>query len=155
MPSIHCEAILLRSVDFGESDRIVHLLTSNGGRLTAIAKAARRSHRRFPGTLDVFNRLAIEGRSRPRAAMAFLAAAPPAAALRPARDLLRAHVDAVSRWSDADGGSADEARRDAVARAEEEWRSRVDALVAALRDASPEFAASLATIDTWLHPPGR
>jgi DNA repair protein RecO (recombination protein O) len=69
---LHCEAVLLRSVDFGESDRIVHLLTSDGGRLTAIAKAARRSHRRFPGTLDVFNRLAIDGRMKPRAAMAFL-----------------------------------------------------------------------------------
>lgn len=66
------EAILLRGVDFGESDRIVHLLTEHGGRLTAIAKAARRSHRRFPGTLDVFNRLRVDGRTRPRAAMAFL-----------------------------------------------------------------------------------
>ncbi len=72
MALLHCEAILLRSVDFGESDRIVHLLTSDGGRLTAIAKAARRSHRRFPGTLDLFNHLAIEGRIKPRAAMAFL-----------------------------------------------------------------------------------
>ena len=72
MPAIRCEAILLRSVDFGETDRIVHLLTSDGGRLTAIAKAARRSHRRFPGTLDTFNHLAIEGRVKPRATMAFL-----------------------------------------------------------------------------------
>lgn len=72
MPAIECEALLLRSVDFGESDRIVHLLTSDGGRLTAIAKAARRSHRRFPGTLDVFNHLSIAGRAKPRAAMAFL-----------------------------------------------------------------------------------
>ena len=72
MPALRCEAVLLRSVDYGESDRIVHLLTSDGGRLTAIAKAARRSHRRFPGTLDVFNRLAIDGRVKPRAAMAFL-----------------------------------------------------------------------------------
>jgi DNA repair protein RecO (recombination protein O) len=66
------EAILLRSVDFGESDRIVHLLTEQGARLTAIAKSARRSHRRFPGTLDVFNRLQVEGRTRPRSEMAFL-----------------------------------------------------------------------------------
>lgn len=72
MRSLRCEAILLRSVDFGESDRIVHLLTADGGRLTAIAKAARRSQRRFPGTLDVFNHLAIEGRLRPRASMALL-----------------------------------------------------------------------------------
>jgi len=70
--AIRCEAILLRAVDYGESDRIVHVLTESGGRLTAIAKAASRSKRRFPGTLDVFNRLAIEGRVKPRAAMAFL-----------------------------------------------------------------------------------
>lgn len=72
MPAIESEALLLRSVDFGESDRIVHFLTRDRGRLTAIAKGARRSRRRFPGTLDVFNRLEIEGRLRPRASMAFL-----------------------------------------------------------------------------------
>jgi DNA repair protein RecO (recombination protein O) len=72
MPAFKGEALLLRSVDFGESDRIVHLLTSDAGRLTAIAKAARRSHRRFPGTLDVFNLLMVTGRAKPRAAMAFL-----------------------------------------------------------------------------------
>jgi recombinational DNA repair protein (RecF pathway) len=72
MPQIRSEAVLLRSVDFGESDRIVHFLTSDRGRLTAIAKGARRSRRRFPGTLDVFNRLEIEGRLKPRASMAFL-----------------------------------------------------------------------------------
>lgn len=72
MAVVHCEALLLRSVEFGESDRIVHLLTPESGRLTAMAKSARRSHRRFPGTLDVFNHLAIEGRSSPRASMAFL-----------------------------------------------------------------------------------
>lgn len=72
MVVLHCEALLLRSVDFGESDRIVHLLTAGAGRLTAIAKGARRSRRRFPGTLDIFNHLAIHGRSKPRASMAFL-----------------------------------------------------------------------------------
>lgn len=72
MSSFRCEGILLRAVDYGESDRIVHVLTEDGGRLTAIAKAARRSHRRFPGTLDVFNRLALEGRLKPRASMALL-----------------------------------------------------------------------------------
>ena len=72
MVALNCEALLLRSVDYGESDRIVHLLTADAGRLTAIAKGARRSQRRFPGTLDVFNHLAIEGRAKPRASMAFL-----------------------------------------------------------------------------------
>lgn len=72
MRNIRCDAILLRSVDFGESDRIVHFLTEDQGRLTAIAKGARRSKRRFPGTLDVFNRLRIEGRQKTRSSMAFL-----------------------------------------------------------------------------------
>ena len=72
MVALNCEALLLRSVDFGESDRIVHLLTAGVGRLTAIAKGARRSKRRFPGTLDVFNHLVIRGHSKPRASMAFL-----------------------------------------------------------------------------------
>ena len=72
MVALNCEALLLRSVDFGESDRIVHLLTAGAGRLTAIAKGARRSKRRFPGTLDVFNHLAIKGRSNPRASMVLL-----------------------------------------------------------------------------------
>jgi DNA repair protein RecO (recombination protein O) len=54
------EALVLRSVDFGESDRIVHLLVPDSGRLTAIAKGARRSVRRFPGTLDLFNHLRVQ-----------------------------------------------------------------------------------------------
>lgn len=56
----------MRSVDFGESDKIVHLLTPDSGRLTAIAKGARRSVKRFPGTLDIFNHLRIQTyQSRP------------------------------------------------------------------------------------------
>ena len=66
MPRHNFEALLLRVVDFGESDRIVHLLTPESGRLTAIAKGARRSVKRFPGTLDLFNHLKIQVyRSRP------------------------------------------------------------------------------------------
>jgi DNA repair protein RecO (recombination protein O) len=66
--SLHTEALVLRAVDFGESDRIVHLLTPALGRLPAIAKGARRSRRRFPGTLDLFNLLAVQiVRSRPAA----------------------------------------------------------------------------------------
>ena len=53
------EALILRSVDFGESDRILHLLVPEHGRLTVIAKGARRSRKRFPGTLDFFNHLNV------------------------------------------------------------------------------------------------
>lgn len=54
------QAVLLRSYDFGESDRIVHLLTRDSGRISAIAKGARRSVKRFPGTLDLFNHLHVQ-----------------------------------------------------------------------------------------------
>jgi len=57
--SLETEALILRSVDFGESDRILHLLVPEAGRLTAIAKGARRSVRRFAGTLDLFNHLRV------------------------------------------------------------------------------------------------
>jgi len=58
--SIQTEALILRSVDFGESDRILHLLIPDSGRLTVIAKGARRSVRRFAGTLDLFNHLRVQ-----------------------------------------------------------------------------------------------
>jgi DNA repair protein RecO (recombination protein O) len=60
------EAILLRFVDIGETDRIVHLLTSDHGRVTAIAKSARKSIKRFPGTLDLMNHLDVDLQPRPR-----------------------------------------------------------------------------------------
>ncbi len=63
---------MLRSVDFGESDRIVHLLTPALGRVPAIAKGARRSRRRFPGTLDLLNRLAVQLERRRPAVLARL-----------------------------------------------------------------------------------
>ena len=72
MPSIQTEALILRSLDFGESDQIVHLLVPEAGRVTAIAKGARRSVRRFAGTLDLFNHLRIQIDWRRRDVMARL-----------------------------------------------------------------------------------
>jgi DNA repair protein RecO (recombination protein O) len=72
LATLHTEALVLRAVDFGESDRIVHLLTPAAGRLPAIAKGARRSRRRFPGTLDLMNRLAVQVERRRPAALARL-----------------------------------------------------------------------------------
>jgi DNA repair protein RecO (recombination protein O) len=60
MQKITTEALVLRAVDFGESDRVVHLLTPETGRIAAIAKGARRSVKRFPGTLDFFNQLEVQ-----------------------------------------------------------------------------------------------
>lgn len=60
MQKIATEALVLRAVDLGESDRVVHLLTPETGRIAAIAKGARRSVKRFPGTLDFFNQLHVQ-----------------------------------------------------------------------------------------------
>jgi DNA repair protein RecO (recombination protein O) len=48
------EAILLRSLDYGESDRIVTFYTRNYGKLRGIAKGARRSRKRFANALELF-----------------------------------------------------------------------------------------------------
>jgi DNA repair protein RecO (recombination protein O) len=72
MTALHTEAIVLRATDFGESDRIVQLLTPAAGRVTAIAKGARRSRRRFPGTLDLFHRLRVHIERPRRMAMSRL-----------------------------------------------------------------------------------
>jgi DNA repair protein RecO (recombination protein O) len=68
VPVLDVRALVLRVVDFGESDRIAHLLTPATSRLTVIAKGAKRSRRRFPGTLDLFNLLEVRiDRRRPHA----------------------------------------------------------------------------------------
>jgi DNA repair protein RecO (recombination protein O) len=66
MPVLRTQAIVLRSVDFSEADRILHLLVPEVGRVTVMAKHARKSMRRFGGTLDLFNHLTVEiDRKRP------------------------------------------------------------------------------------------
>jgi DNA repair protein RecO (recombination protein O) len=48
------EAIVLRSIRYGEADRILHLYTPTHGRLSAIAKGARRARSRFGARLEPF-----------------------------------------------------------------------------------------------------
>ena len=48
------EAILLRSLDYGESDRIVTFYTRDYGKIRGIAKGARRSSKRFANALELF-----------------------------------------------------------------------------------------------------
>lgn len=45
-------AIVVGSADYGDADRIVRLLTPQWGRVSALARSARRSARRFGGALD-------------------------------------------------------------------------------------------------------
>ena len=72
MPSLQGEAIVLRAVEFGESDLIAHLLMPETGRLTVIAKHARKSQRRFPGSLDLFNHLWVSVSRRRPSSLALL-----------------------------------------------------------------------------------
>ena len=72
MTTLETQALVLRVVDFGESDCIAHLLTPATARLTVIAKGAKRSKRRFPGTLDLFHLLEVRVERRRPTAMARL-----------------------------------------------------------------------------------
>lgn len=59
------EAVVLRSMRYGEADRILHLYTPQLGRVGAIAKGVRRARSRFGGRLEPFFRLRLvlyEGR---------------------------------------------------------------------------------------------
>lgn len=48
------EAIVARSIRYGEADKILHLYTPTHGRLSAIAKGARRARSRFGARLEPF-----------------------------------------------------------------------------------------------------
>jgi DNA repair protein RecO (recombination protein O) len=66
----HCtRALVLRSFDYAESDRIVHLYTEALGRVSAIAKGARRSRRRFPGGLELLSVSDVRIVASPRASL--------------------------------------------------------------------------------------
>jgi DNA repair protein RecO (recombination protein O) len=58
--AVKTEAVVLRSMRYGEADRILHLYTPGRGRLSAIAKGVRRARSRFGGRLEPFFRLNIE-----------------------------------------------------------------------------------------------
>jgi len=55
--TVKTEAIVLRSIRYGEADRILHLYTTARGRVNAIAKGVRRPRSRFGGRLEPFFRL--------------------------------------------------------------------------------------------------
>jgi DNA repair protein RecO (recombination protein O) len=59
------DAIVLRSMRFGEADRVLHLYTAERGRVNAIAKGVRKTTSRFGGRLEPLTRAALmlhEGR---------------------------------------------------------------------------------------------
>ncbi|MCW2988231.1 MAG: repair protein RecO [Solirubrobacterales bacterium] len=63
--TVKTEAIVLRSIRYGEADRILHCYSKTRGRFGAIAKGARKPKSRFGGRLEPFFRLDLilhEGR---------------------------------------------------------------------------------------------
>jgi DNA repair protein RecO (recombination protein O) len=99
--SLKTEGIVLRTLRFGEADRILHLYTPNRGRMSAIAKGVRRSRSRFGGRLEPFFRLQLvlyEGRSDLLTVTSAETVAPHARLRSDARAL-----DAAARAADAVG----------------------------------------------------
>jgi DNA repair protein RecO (recombination protein O) len=65
-------AVILRWRAYGESDKIVTFLTQDFGKLTGIAKGARRSRRRFVNSLEPLARVQAHFRQRASSSLAFL-----------------------------------------------------------------------------------
>src|SRR4051812_46054268 len=62
---VKTQAVVLRSIRYGEAARILHLYTPHRGRVGAIAKGVRKARSRFGGRLEPFFRLQLvlhEGR---------------------------------------------------------------------------------------------
>jgi DNA repair protein RecO (recombination protein O) len=64
-PTFRTEAVVLRSIRYGEADRVLHLYTRDRGRIGAMAKGVRRTKSRFGGRLEPLFRVDLimhEGR---------------------------------------------------------------------------------------------
>ena len=59
MPLFKTNAIVIRSTNYGESDKIVTFFTKDFGKLKGIAKGARRSRKRFQNALGLFSHLRL------------------------------------------------------------------------------------------------
>lgn len=59
MPPLSTPAVVIRSFNYGESDRIVTFLTKDFGKLKGIAKGARRSRKRFQNALELFSHVRL------------------------------------------------------------------------------------------------
>src|SRR5216683_8442417 len=65
-------AIVLRTRDYSESDRIVTLLTREFGKLSGIAKGAKASRHRFERKLEPFSHVNLYFRRRPHGQLVFI-----------------------------------------------------------------------------------
>src|ERR671924_166692 len=68
------QAIVLRARPFGESDKIVSLLTESHGKVTGVAKGAKRSRKRFVNSLEPFSLVNLRFQDRPQRDLVFIIA---------------------------------------------------------------------------------
>lgn len=59
MPTFSTPAIMLRRIEFGDYDIIITFFTLNQGKVSVIAKSAKKSTKRFSGILELFSALDI------------------------------------------------------------------------------------------------
>ena len=59
MPLCKTEVIVLKSINYGETSKILTLYSRTSGKISVIAKGARNIKSRFGGTLEPINYLAI------------------------------------------------------------------------------------------------
>src|SRR2546422_11557468 len=57
--SYKTEAVVLRSIRFGEADRVLHLYTQDRGRIGAVAKGVRKTKSRFGGRHEPLSHVAL------------------------------------------------------------------------------------------------
>jgi DNA repair protein RecO (recombination protein O) len=69
MPLVKDEAIILSTRLFGESDKIVRFFALSSGKLSGIAKGAKKSQKRFMNTLEPFNQVLIEYFEKPTSSL--------------------------------------------------------------------------------------
>ncbi|MDR2861290.1 MAG: DNA repair protein RecO [Syntrophobacterales bacterium] len=70
--TLKTNGIVLRTTDYLESDRIVVLLTEDAGKITGIAKGARKSRIRFANVLEPFSHLSLVLSQKKGNRMAFI-----------------------------------------------------------------------------------
>ena len=69
------EAIVLRAFPYGESDKIVSFLTEDHGKVSGIAKGAKRSRKRFANSLEPLSFVELRFQERQQNGLAFLLSA--------------------------------------------------------------------------------
>ena len=61
MSQLSTSAILIRRRDYGDYDLVLTFFTLSHGKVSLIAKAAKKSTRRFAGVLELFSEIDIAG----------------------------------------------------------------------------------------------